>query len=108
MDYVRVCDVSEMEGEKVRSVSIFGRKIAILDKDDGDFKAVEASCKHQGADLTTGDITDWVATCPRHGWQYDLQTGQCLNHDSLPLKRYDVIVEDGQVKVSFQPIENDE
>lgn len=105
MEYVRVGSVDDLKGKTMKSYRIFGRIIAVLKKEDGCFEAVEATCKHQGADLTTGEMSGWTVTCPRHGWKYDLETGHCLNHDSLPLKRYDVRIEGDDIHVSFQPIE---
>ena len=60
-------------------------------------------CKEMS--LTKGTITDNVAICPRHQWEYDLDTGKCLNHDSLPLKQYGVKVEGEDVMVSMLPMQ---
>lgn len=105
MEYIRVGSVKDFSSAEIRSYRIFGRTIAVLKKNDGAYEAIEATCKHQGADLTTGERKGWTVTCPRHGWQYDLETGQCLNHESLPLKKYKVKIKGDDIHVSFQPIE---
>ena len=105
MDYIKVAKLSEITEGKVKSYSLVGRRVALFYSREGELKAVEASCKHQGADLTKGTITDNVAICPRHQWEYDLDTGKCLNHDSLPLKQYGVKVEGEDVMVSMLPMQ---
>ena len=107
MEYLRVARVSDFPEEAIRSVRVFGRLIALLRMKDGTFTAIEGACKHQGADLSKGERNGWIVTCPRHGWQYDLTSGQCLNHDSLPLKRYGVQVEGDEISISFQPLDEE-
>jgi nitrite reductase/ring-hydroxylating ferredoxin subunit len=46
--------------------------------------------------------------CPRHQWEYDLETGRCLNHESLPLKKYEVIIDGKDVMVSMLPIQEEQ
>ncbi|PIE03394.1 MAG: hypothetical protein CSA81_02395 [Acidobacteria bacterium] len=38
-----------------------GKKIGVVKKENGVFHAIEAGCKHQGADVTRGKITNYVA-----------------------------------------------
>ncbi|MEA3232802.1 MAG: hypothetical protein U9Q05_13690 [Thermodesulfobacteriota bacterium] len=40
-----------------------------------------------------------MATCPQHGWQYDLETGECLNHDSPRLRKFELKIEGEDIKV---------
>ena len=105
MEYIKIAKLSDLEEGKVKSYSLVGRRVALFYSREGELRAVEASCKHQGADLTKGTITDNVAICPRHQWTYDLDTGKCLNHDSLPLKQYGVKVEGEDVMVSMLPVQ---
>ncbi len=106
MDYIKLAKTDEFKDVRVKSYSLMGKKVAIILRDDGSFYAIEASCKHQGADLTTGEIRNNIATCPRHQWQYDLESGHCLNHDSLPLRKYSLRVEGETILVSLTPIDD--
>jgi nitrite reductase/ring-hydroxylating ferredoxin subunit len=107
MDYIRLANTEDFEQTKIKSYKIMGKNIAIIQRKNGTFYAIEASCKHQGADLTTGEIKNNIATCPRHQWQYDLETGECLNHESLPLRKHDLRIEEGQLLVSLFPVEEE-
>lgn len=104
MDYIKVGRVNDFVSKDIKSYSIMGRIVAVVQKKDGGFFAIEAGCKHQRADLTKGKIEGLIVTCPRHYWQYDLTTGKCLNHESVDLRRYGLKVEDGNIYVSLHPL----
>ena len=85
------------------SVRIMGKPVAVFTGDSGGLFSREMACKHQGADLTAGHFRGSEVTCHRHGWQYDVSTGECLNRESPPLREHEVAVEDGAVFVSLFP-----
>jgi UDP-MurNAc hydroxylase len=42
--------------------------------------AVQRRCPHKGADLSRfGELDGCTLTCNMHGWQFDLESGKCLN-----------------------------
>jgi UDP-MurNAc hydroxylase len=48
---------------------------------------MERWCPHRGADLTIfGEVSEGVLTCHLHGWQFDLETGECLTAADRHLK----------------------
>lgn len=104
-DYYKIADTKDFIDKKIRSYSLFGKKIGIVKDKDNTFFAIEIACKHQGADLTKGAIVNYVATCYRHKWKYDLLTGECLNHDSPPLRRYPLVIEGDDIKISPFPVD---
>ena len=101
-EYVKVATVQEIKKTGMKVVSLMGKRVAIRQEGE-DLYAIEVSCKHQGADLTTGKIEGQLVTCPRHGWQYDLSTGECLNQNSPPLRRHDLEVDGEDVRVALFP-----
>ena len=69
---------------------------------DGEFHALDGVCPHQGGPLGKGQLHGCIVTCPWHGWQFDVQTGQhqaskSIRHPTLPLK-----VTDGQIFVAIE------
>ena len=105
MDYVKIAPVSDFERARFRSYSVLAGKVGVFFDDDGSFVAREVRCKHQGADLGAGVLVGSRVTCPRHGWQYDLCTGECTNMSSLPLRAHGVKVESGWIHVTLTPLE---
>ena len=107
MDYVRLGYVRDFAQVRMKSYRMLGRLIAIIRERDGQFWATEIACKHQNADLVNeGRWEGDRVTCRRHGWQYDVQTGQCLNQNSAPLRRHHLKVVAGELHVSVHPIES--
>ncbi len=104
-DYIAIGKICDFEKKNIRSYSIMGKKVGVIKRNDGSFYAIEVSCKHQGADLTAGKIENNIAICHRHQWKYNLETGECLNHESPPLRRYDLKIEDDTIKVSLTPVD---
>lgn len=108
MEFINLGRVSDFGEARVRSYRVLGRFIGIVRDLDGRFFATEISCKHQLADLSTGALKGTVVTCPRHGWRYDLSTGECLNQNSARLRRHELRIEGGCFVVSTLPIEHED
>ncbi len=51
-------------------------RVVALFNVDGTFYAIDGVCPHQGGPLAEGEVTGCVVTCPWHGWQFDIRTGQ--------------------------------
>jgi UDP-MurNAc hydroxylase len=57
-------------------LNIEGRQERIIVEADGSRYAVDRYCPHQGGDLSWGWVEDGrFLTCPRHQWQFDLESG---------------------------------
>ena len=57
---------------------------------DGTVYAIDGACSHAGGPLAQGEIKGGVVTCPWHGFQFDVTTGQhqtskSLVHPSFPV-----------------------
>ena len=66
---------------------------------DGRFYATQSQCLHLKGPLGDGDVEGPVVTCPWHGWQYDVRTGENEFDRAIRLETFEVVVEDGDVKV---------
>lgn len=64
----------------------------------GEFYATESLCPHQSAPLATGILCEYVIECDRHGWLFDVRTGECLTVPEK-IKTYEVVVEEGIVRI---------
>lgn len=75
---------------------------------DGQWHALQNSCLHRGGPVCTGELVDGTLTCPWHGYQYDLPTGQLLLDRTSALPTYPVSVRDGRVTVRIPVYIRDE
>ncbi len=105
--YIRVAKRGEFDTARYKKLKILARNVAIFKDDQGELFATESSCKHQNWDLTTGALEGDLITCPRHHWTYNIRTGECLNHDSAPLRRYGLKVEGDDVYITMKPLPED-
>ena len=60
---------------------------------------VQNYCPHRGWAFDGGLVRNGVLECPFHGYEFRLDTGQCLTSPSLPLDLYPVRIRDGRVEV---------
>jgi nitrite reductase/ring-hydroxylating ferredoxin subunit len=75
-----------------------GKELALFNV-AGQFHAIENFCPHRGAPLAAGNLCDHTIECDWHGWRFDVRTGACLTNPAQPVETYEVVVEDGWIKV---------
>ncbi len=75
---------------------------------DGKWFALQNSCLHRGGPVCTGELSDGTLTCPWHGYQYELSSGQLLFDRNSALPKYPVVVWDGEVYVQIPHYIRDE
>lgn len=73
--------------------TVVGDAIVAIANVDGELYALDGLCAHQGGPLGKGRLEGCVLTCPWHGWQYDVRTGEQVLSGSIRQSRYRVRVE---------------
>lgn len=82
-----VCRVPDTPVGPVAVYQVTGKLYAIADR-----------CPHAGAQLSTGELDGAVLTCPRHGSQFDVRTGErCRGPADSEAQVFTVAWEGGQV-----------
>jgi nitrite reductase/ring-hydroxylating ferredoxin subunit len=66
-----------------------------------EFFATQGHCLHLEGPLCEGRLDGTVLSCPWHGWQYDVRTGENEFDRAIQLETYEVRVEDGTVEVAL-------
>jgi nitrite reductase/ring-hydroxylating ferredoxin subunit len=98
-----------------------GREISVFNV-DGEYYAYLNWCAHQGGPVCEGPVTgtveatfdretldteleyvreDEILNCPWHGWEYDIETGECLSRQGALLPSYPVEVTDDELIISL-------
>jgi len=75
-----------------------GDRVAIF-RHEGQLSAISNACAHQNGPLGEGRILDCLVTCPWHGFQYDVRTGQSPAPFTEKIPTYKLKVEGGTVFV---------
>ncbi len=60
------------------------------------------SCAHLGMPLEMGEVKDGIITCSYHGFQYLLETGECLTAAEVQLKVHAVKVTGERVQIRLE------
>jgi nitrite reductase/ring-hydroxylating ferredoxin subunit len=85
-----------------RAVKVQGQTIALFNL-GGELIAVDDGCPHMRASLACGVVRGRTILCGWHGWQFDLDSGACMNVEWAKLRRYPVAIRDGQVVLTYEP-----
>lgn len=99
-EFVTVARVEEVPRGTVKTVYVGDEAIALANVDD-EFYATQDACLHLRGPLGDGRLDGYVLSCPWHGWQYDVRSGENEFDRALELRTYEVRVEDGEVKVGI-------
>ena len=97
MTWKRVGMLADLPDGRGLRVDAPGHRVALF-RVDGSVYAIGDRCSHAEASLAEGPVFDTAVECPRHGSEFDLETGQpsCLPA-SKPVPTYDTKVDDGVV-----------
>ena len=97
-NWIRIASVEQCPPGNACEFVVADRIIALFNV-DGEFHALDGVCPHQGGPLGKGKLVGCIVTCPWHGWQFDVQTGQHQTSASLLHPRFPVRVEGESVLV---------
>lgn len=100
MEFLTVAPIKEFADGEAKLVSIGEKAIAVFRRGD-EFFAFEDECPHRGASLAQGQVCDIAITCPLHGWQFDLTTGESFTRPGYRVEVFEVRIEDGLVKIAI-------
>jgi nitrite reductase (NADH) small subunit len=98
--WFRVVAVRDFQPGISQEFVVDGRIVALLRVGD-EFFALDGICPHQGGPLGKGRLTGCIVTCPWHGWQFDVRTGQHQVNQSIRHASFPVKIEEGDVFVDL-------
>jgi nitrite reductase/ring-hydroxylating ferredoxin subunit len=100
-ELIRVAARSDVGPGKAIAVELTGQRIAVFNV-EGTYYAIGDTCTHRGGPLSEGEVQGTTVTCPWHGAQYDLQTGNVLSPPAPQgVHNYKVVVEDDDIKIEI-------
>lgn len=101
-DFVEVAKAEDVPPGTATVVEVGGVELALVNV-NGTFYALQNECTHAGGPLGEGDmVEEFELECPLHGSVFDVRTGEpTVPPADEPVATYDVVVEDGVVKVSI-------
>lgn len=93
-----VCRTDEIPQKNVLTKTVGGQAV-ILARQGNVVSCFQDSCAHLGMELSGGEVEGGIITCPFHGFQYDLASGECLTAPEVQLRSHAVRVIGNRVEV---------
>lgn len=113
---VRVAAASEVPPGERKIVDVDGKSVGLFNV-GGRYVAVRNLCPHELAPVCRGRVSGttvasepgqfrWgregeILSCPWHGWEFDLLTGEALCGDRRGLTRYEVTVDGDDLVITI-------
>lgn len=91
-------DQDDLWAGEMTAVDVHGTNVLLVNV-DGDVRAYENRCPHQGWPLDEGDFDGATITCAHHLWEFDARTGLGLNPSDAWLTALPCRVTDHAVEV---------
>ena len=93
----RVCSLEDIPrlGSRVIRTQAHG-DIAVFRNAEDEVFALADKCPHKGGPLSQGIVHGRRVTCPMHGWNLQLESGEAVAPDVGHCGTFEVKVEDGQ------------
>lgn len=96
---ITVAKTGDLPPGGAMQVEVEGAPVALFSVDSTIY-AIGGSCTHKGAPLGEGELEGNVVTCPWHGSQFDVTTGQVIAPPaSSNVPTYKVVVEGEDIQI---------
>jgi nitrite reductase/ring-hydroxylating ferredoxin subunit len=94
-----VAKADDLKEGDMRAFDLRGTKIAVANV-AGTFYAFGDTCTHRECSLAEGDLEETTVTCPCHGSEFDVVSGQVLRGPArVPVGSFEVRAEGGNLEV---------
>jgi nitrite reductase/ring-hydroxylating ferredoxin subunit/uncharacterized membrane protein len=104
-EWEAVVDETDLQGLELRRVEVDGEPALVTRAVDGRICAIAATCTHLGGPLEEGARDGDVVTCPWHGSEFDLCTGEVSSGPAVfPQPVYEARTREGRVEL--RPVPN--
>jgi Fe-S cluster biogenesis protein NfuA/nitrite reductase/ring-hydroxylating ferredoxin subunit len=93
-----VCRIDEIPQGGILARVVGGQNV-VLSRQGAVISCFQNACAHLGMEIDGGAVEDGIITCPYHGFQYDLATGECLTAPEVQLQPHAVRLTGNRVEV---------
>lgn len=97
-EWTRAATLADLQDGETRFAQVDGHSV-ILSRFGDRISAFKNACAHMGLELSQGEISDAIITCPHHGFRYALESGECLTAPEVQLQPHGVRVKGHNIEV---------
>ena len=98
--WLPACELSAVPEGGVVSLDVTGEPL-LLGRLGERVVCYRNACAHLGMPLDMAEVREGILTCPHHGFQYALESGECLTVPEVQLQTHAVRVRGNQVEVKL-------
>jgi nitrite reductase/ring-hydroxylating ferredoxin subunit len=91
-----VAAVADLPIGEVTYLDRDGRSVFVY-RTQQEIRVYDSRCPHQVTNIPELALEDHKLTCPKHGWAFDVETGDCIEKGDRPLKRFETREEGGRL-----------
>jgi len=101
-EFIEAGKAGELAPGTMKRADVRGRRI-LLANVDGRICAVDDTCTHEEASLSTGVLKGELVKCPLHGSRFNVCTGEALEEPAEEnLRTYPVRMEGGRILIGLR------
>lgn len=95
MPFVKLIALASCRVNAGTFVEFGERELAVFRLSDPDrVFVIDNACPHSSGNLSAGEISGEIVTCPLHQWMFDLSSGVCTHSGLARVNRYAIEVRD--------------
>jgi len=98
--WVFVCKLDTISEGQIKVATVSNNEV-LLSRFDNQVTCYQNACAHMGMPMDMGEVKQGILVCPHHGFEYSLQTGECLTAPEVQLHTHAVRVIDDCVEVKL-------
>jgi len=95
-DWHRIAPLAELN-QGITRLEADGRELFIYKENRESLKVYDSHCPHQVTNIPALAVSGDIMTCPKHGWKFDIKSGECIEKGDRPLKKYEHKIEDNHL-----------
>jgi len=100
-EYIEIANINDVRSGELKVFDVNGESIILINL-DGEFFAYKNQCSHMELELSDAEIEGEILTCPWHGAQFNIRTGDVVRLPaSEPLEKYEVKVEGDKIFIKI-------
>ena len=104
-EFVEAGEAGDLAPGTMKRVDLRGRRILLVNV-AGRICAVDDTCTHEDASLSTGVLRGELVKCPLHGSRFNVCTGKALEEPAEEdLRTYPVRLEGGRILVGLREVD---
>ncbi len=94
-------EIDAIPDDGIACVNIGGQAL-ILSRKPGSVSCFKDACAHLGLPVSGGTVRDGLITCPHHGFQYDLMSGECVTASEVQLQNVPVRLAGDRIEIRLE------